>query len=192
MDNIFFTFIKPYLSFIDNGHFFRKPFNWLYALIAILNLLFPFYILFQVFGNDIFSFLPTKFVITFIIVWIIIAFAAWISFQLWWDRKEKVMKTSSEGDDFVSTPVFSHLIQTLGEWIGTWIGVVGFAISLILTIALGNEGDFLSKSIGLGFVGTGFISAILMPVYGFLIIVFSRFLAEQARALVKIANNTSK
>jgi hypothetical protein len=38
----------------------------------------------------------------------------------------------------------------------------------------------------------GFLSIILMPIYGFLIIVATRFLAEQFRALVSIANNTKK
>jgi hypothetical protein len=39
---------------------------------------------------------------------------------------------------------------------------------------------------------TGFLFIILMPIYGFLIIVATRFLAEQFRALSSIANNTRK
>ena len=191
MDNKFFTFINPYLSFIDNGHLYRKPFSWLYVLLAIINLLMPIYVFFQAVDNQIFA-APAKFVIVFLLVWIIIALAGWISFQLWWDRKSKVINISSVGDEFVSTPVFSHLIQTTGEWLGTWVAIVGFSVALLTTLILGDEGDYLSRLLGLGFMKTGFLFIVLMPIYGFLIIVVTRFLAEQFRALSSIANNTRK
>ena len=191
MDNKFFTFIKPYLSFIDNGHLYRKPFSWLYVILAVINLILPIYVFYQAIKNQVFD-SPAKYVIVFLLVWIIIAFASWISFQLWWDRKSKVINTSIESDEFVATPVFSHFIQTLGEWIGTWIGIVGFGIALLTTIILGKEGNSLSEQLGFGFMEVGFLSIILMPIYGFLIIVATRFLAEQFRALVSIANNTKK
>ena len=38
MDNKFFTFIKPYLSYIDSGQFFRQPFSWLYMVMAIITM----------------------------------------------------------------------------------------------------------------------------------------------------------
>lgn len=191
MDNKFFTFIKPYLSFIDNGDLYRKPFSWLYALLAIINLIVPIYVFYQAVDNDIFD-APGKFVIVFLLVWVIIAFSGWLSFQLWWDRKSKVISTSNVGDEFVATPVFSHLIQTIGEWLGTWIGIVGFSVALLTTLILGDEGSYLSGQLGLGFMETGFLFIILMPVYGFLIILTTRFLAEQFRALSSIANNTRK
>ena len=191
MDNKFFTFIKPYLSFIDNGDLYRKPFSWLYALLAIINLIVPIYVFYQAVDNHIFD-APAKFVIVFLLVWVIIAFAGWLSFQLWWDRKSKVISTSNVGDEFMATPVFSHLIQTIGEWLGTWIGIVGFSFALLTTLILGDEGYYLSRQLGLGFMKTGFLFIILMPVYGFLIIVATRFLAEQFRALSSIANNTRK
>ena len=191
MDNKFFTFIKPYLSYIDNGHLYRKPFSWLYTLLAIINLIVPIYIFYKAVDNNIFD-APFKFGLVFILVWLIIVFASWVSFQLWWDRKSKVITSSSEGDEFVATPVFAHFIQTLGEWFGTWIGVVGFGLALLATLVLGEEGSFFAEGVGLGFIETGFAAIILMPVYGFLIIVVTRFLAEQFRALSSIANNTKK
>ena len=191
MDNKFLTFIKPYLSFIDNGHLFRKPFSWLYAILAIINLILPLYVFYMTVDNRIFD-SPAKFVIVFLLVWIIIAFASWVSFQLWWDRKSKITNTSIEGDEFVATHVFSHLIQTIGEWLGSWIGIVGFGTALLTTIILGDEGYYLLRSIGAGFLKTGWLSIVLMPIYGFLIIVATRFLAEQFRALASIANNTKK
>jgi hypothetical protein len=195
MDNKFLTFIKPYLSYIDNGHLYRKPFSWLYALLAIINLVLPIYIFYQAVDKSVFDtqFTQAKYIIVFLLEWIIIAFASWISFQLWWDRKSKVISTSSEGDEFVATPVFSHLIQTIGEWLGTWIGIVGFSVALLTTIILGDNGSYISDLIGIPFLETtGFLFVILMPIYGFLIIVATRFLAEQFRALSSIANNTRK
>lgn len=191
MDNKFFSFIKPYLSFIDNGHLYRRPFSWLYVILAIINLLAPFYVFYQAAKNNIFD-AQGKVIIVFLLVWLIIVFAGWVSFQLWWDRKSNLISTSLEGDEFVATPVFSHLIQTLGEWLGTWIGIVGFSVALLSTIFLGDEGYNLIRQLGLGFIKTGFLFIILMPIYGFLIIVAARFLAEQFRALASIANNTSK
>lgn len=192
MDNKFFTFIKPYLSFIDKGDFFRKPFSWLYIAFAVLNLILPFYILYTAIDNNIFDTPAAKFIIVFILVWIVIAFASWVCFQLWWDRKNKVTETSVENSEFVATPVFAHFIQTFGEWIGTWIGIVGFFVALLATIILGSDAVYLNAAIGVPFIQSGIASIILMPIYGFLIVVGSRFLAEMCRALASIANNTKK
>ncbi len=191
MDNKFFTFIKPYLSFIDNGHLYRKPFSWLYALFAVINLILPIYVFYRAADYNIFA-SPAKFIIVFLLIWVIIAFASWVSFQLWWDRKTKITTTSVEGDEFVATPVFSHLIQTIGEWLGTWIGIVGFSVGLLATLILGDDANYLFDQIGVSFLKTGFLFVILMPISGFLIIVSTRFLAEQFRALSSIANNTKK
>jgi len=191
MDNKFLTFIKPYLLFIDNGNLYRKPFSWLYAIMAIVNLILPLFVFYMAADNRIFS-SSAKFIIVFLLVWIIIAFASWVSFQLWWDRKSKITDTSTESDEFVATPVFSHLIQTIGEWLGTWIGIVGFGATLLTTIILGDSGYYFSNLIGFSFIKTGWLFVVLMPIYGFLIIVVSRFLAEQFRALASIANNTRK
>jgi len=191
MENKFLTFIKPYLSYIDNGHFFRKPFSWLYSILAVINLLFPLVVIYKASDNRIFD-SQGKFIAVFLLVWIVVAFAGWISFQLWWDRKAKISTSSAAGDEFIATPVFSHFIQTLGEWIGTYIGLVGFCFALFTTLFLGGEGYYMSGSIGIPFMESGWVSVIVMPVTGFLIIVISRFLAEQIKALSSIANNTRK
>ena len=191
MDSKFFTFIKPYLTFIDNGNFYRKPFKWLYTAIAILNLIWPLYVLFSAIDNHVFRG-PTKSIVVFLILWLIIAFAGWISFQLWWDRRSKIKHTSAEGDDFVATPVFTHFVRTLGEWLGTWIGIVGFATALLTTIVLGDDGYYLARNIGYGYLESGWLYIIIMPIYGFLIVVVTRFVAEQFTAFSAIANNTKK
>ena len=191
MENPFFNFSKPYLNYIDKGEFFRTPFNWLYKLLAIGNAFLPFYVMYLAIDNNIFD-SPAKYIITFLLIWIVITFASWISFQLFWDRSTKVNETSKVGDEFVATPVFSHLIQTTGEWMGTWIAIVGTFVALVTTVFLGEEGRYLTRSMGVPFLKTGFAFIILMAVYGFLIVVFSRFIAEQFRALSSIANNTKK
>ena len=190
MENKLLTFIRPYLSFIDNGHFFRKPFRWLYTLLAIVNLLIPIYVFYQA-SNRIFD-SSAKFVIVFLFLWVIVAFAGWVGFQLWWDRKSKIDMSSTAGDEFIATPALSQFIQTLGEWIGTWIGLVGFGFALLTTIILGDEGYYLGGSLGIPYLNTGWMAILTMPIVGFLIIVFSRFLAEQIKALSAIANNTKK
>ncbi|MGI9546958.1 MAG: hypothetical protein ACR2MM_06970, partial [Flavobacteriaceae bacterium] len=98
-----FTFIKPYLSYIDSGRLFRKPFGWLYTLLAMLNVLVPIDVLYRAFDNQIFD-APAKFVIAFLLVWVVITFACWVCFQLLWDRREKVLSTTPGGEEFIATP----------------------------------------------------------------------------------------
>ena len=190
-NNIFFNFIAPYLSTIDDGTFFRQPMKWLYTFIAFINIVIPLYILYLAIENRIFQ-APGKFIIVFILVLITIAFTCWIGFQIWWDRKDKVDITSSSKDDFVAIPVFSHFVQTLGEWAGTWVAIVGFVFSLLATMILGQEGAYLSQGLGLWFINISATSIILMPIYGFLIVIGARVFAEALRAIVSIANNTKK
>ena len=191
MENKFFTFIRPYLSFIDNGHFFRKPFSWLYTILAIVNLLIPIYVFYQASDYRIFD-SPAKYVIVFLLLWVIVAFAGWVGFQLWWDRKSKIDMSTAASDEFIATPALSHFIQTFGECIGTWIGLVGFGFALLTTFILGDEGYYLGRGLGIPFLETGWMAILRMPIIGFIIIVFSRFLAEQIKALSAIANNTKK
>ncbi len=192
MENKFFTFIKPALAYLDSGDFFRQPFGWLYLIMAVINLLIPFALLFGAIDNNFFKFADGQAIVVFFLIWLVIVFVSWLSFQLWWDRKIKVVNTSGEGAEFVATPVFSHLIQTFGEWMGLWIGIVGFSFALIATIALGGEAGYLANQLGIPFLETGVIAIILMPIYGFLIVVFFRFLAEIFRALTSLANTAKK
>lgn len=190
-DSKLFDFIAPFLAFIDSGEMFRKPFRWLYLFIAAINVLFPFYLLYFAVKNNLHQ-APGKYIFALAALWIVIAFVGWISFQIWWSRSEKVVNIASPGDDFVATPVFSHFIQTFGEWAGTWVGVVGFISAIITVTMLGDEAQMVSQMPGSGFLGAGVSAIFLMPLYGFLILVFSRFVAEQCRAIAAIANNTKK
>lgn len=60
MNNKLFTFLDPLLGYIDNGRFFREPFRWLYVIFAVLNLLFPIFILAKVIEMDFFKYAEGK------------------------------------------------------------------------------------------------------------------------------------
>ncbi|HIW66428.1 MAG TPA: hypothetical protein H9879_09395 [Candidatus Alistipes intestinipullorum] len=192
MENKFFTFLNPVLELIDNGSFFRKPFRWLYMVLAALNLLVPIAILVAAVDNRLFS-AGGKFVVAFIIIFLIICGLSWFGFQIWWNRREKVNISSQNGDEFVAIPVFSHFLQTCGEWLGMYVGVGGFSLSLIAAIFLGSDSQMMGHALGMGSLfGGSILSCLLFPIYGFLIVVVARVLAELYRALASIANNTRK
>src|SRR5690625_1105328 len=94
MNSIFFNFINPYLSFIDSGKIYRQPFSLLYAVLAALNILFPLYVFYLAVDNSIFD-AGAKFIIVFLLSWLIIAFAGWVGFQIWWDRKSNEIGRAS-------------------------------------------------------------------------------------------------
>ncbi len=91
-DNKFFSFFEPVLKYIDTGKFFREPFRWLYAILAILNLLTPIVLLVMAINNDLFRYGGGRMIAAFILVWLVIAFVSWLGFQIWWNRREKYMQ----------------------------------------------------------------------------------------------------
>lgn len=190
MENKFFTFLDPALEQIDNGSFFRKPFRWLYTFLAALNLLLPLGILIAAIDNRLFN-AGGRFVVAFIVLFLIICCLSWFGFQIWWNRRSKVNSSSAEGDEFVAIPVFSHFLQTCGEWLGMYVGVGGFVLSLAAALLLGDNSRMVGQAIGMGnLVGGSVWSSLLFPVYGFLIVVIARVFAELYRALASIANKT--
>lgn len=57
MNNKLFAFFETVWSYIDTGKFYREPFRWLYAVIAVLNLLFPLYIIFLTIDTGLFKYM---------------------------------------------------------------------------------------------------------------------------------------
>jgi hypothetical protein len=188
MKNKFFTFIEPALGYIDNGHFFRQPFRWLYAIIAVLNLLVPIFLLIGAIDSKLLKFAGGGEIVMFILAWLVMCGVAWFSFQLWWDRKEKVYHSATEKDDFVAIPVFSHLVQTAGECAGLYVGIGGALLSLLGAIFASGQLNSLIPGMG----NYGLLGIIICPIIGFLIVVITRVIAEMYRALASIANNTKK
>ncbi len=192
MENKFFTFFNSFFAYIDQGKLFRKPFSWLYCIFAIANLLMPIGVLVKLINSGLFQYLGGKEIVGIVLIWFVLAFAGWFGFQLWWNRMPKASSLTADSDDFVATPVVSHFIQTTGEWLGCFIGGLGCIGSLLATIFIGAEASSLGRAMGLSFLNFTAMGIILMPIYGFLIIVFFRYIAELARALASIANNTKK
>lgn len=174
----FFSFFAPYIGVIDSGKLFRRPFAWLYIIFGVICALIPLYLIYSALNSGGIKFEG-------ILIILVHLFVGWFGLQFWFNRSCKVAELTSEDAEFVSTPVFSHLIQSLGEWLGTYVAVVGFFTALIQMISSGKFAE-------LGNFGHGWIGLAVATVGGFLIIVISRFIAEMFRALTSIANNTAK
>jgi hypothetical protein len=181
----FFVFSKPYLDLISKG----KIFGLVYIVMAFINLIIPFAVIFTTVDSGIFSWAPpANIIFAIILVWLVVMFASWIGFQIWWNRRVNVVNISSS--EFVATTSFSEILQTLGEWLGTLLGILGAGVGLIALIFLGEEANYLFRLIGLSFMSYGAAVIIIGPVVGFFIIVLFRFLAEQLRLFATLVNNT--
>lgn len=184
MDKLF-SFFEPVWKYIDNGSFFREPFRWLYMLLACLNLLFPLYIIYQIIDNRLLRNAPGGIIFAAILV-ILVMLALGVMFFVFWIKRQERIKELYENDtDFVAIPMVAHLVQSVGEWLGLYVGIFGFFVALMLTIF------GLSEMPGFPFEG-GVSMIISYPIIGFLIVVFCRLLAELYRAVATIANNTKR
>ncbi|MDR2359610.1 MAG: hypothetical protein LBD87_07440 [Prevotellaceae bacterium] len=192
--NKFLTFFNPVFAYIDTGKIFRKPFGWLYGLIALFNALLPFIILYWMIDYNLFTYLDGGQIFGLVLLWLVIVAAAWFSVLLWWNRMAKVTKLTADTDDFVVTPAFAHLLQTFGEWLGCYVAIVGALSALLTWIFIdATVVELLFSQMGLGGVfSRGITGIIIAPIYGFLILIVFRFAAEISRALASIANNTKK
>jgi len=182
--NPFFIFSKPYLNFIGEG----KIFGFVYFILAAVNLVIPFAVIYMTIDSGIFRYLGAKYIFAIILSWLIIAFASWIGFQVWWNRRTRIMNSSST--EFIATTSFSEIFQTFGEWLGTMFGIIGAGVGLISLIFLGNEANSLFGFIGLDFMSFGPMVIFIGPIIGFFIIIVFRFLAEQLRLYATLVNNT--
>jgi len=180
-----FNFSKPYLDFIGK----EKIFSIVYYVMAGLNVLIPIGIIIGAISGHIFS-AGGKMVIAFLLSWVVVAFACLIGFQLWWERRKKLETLAA--CEFVATQSFSEIAQTFGEWLGTFVGIIGAGVGLIATVILGNESSYIFSMIGMEFLSMGAVVILMGPIMGFFIIVISRFLAEQLRIFAALANNTKE
>jgi hypothetical protein len=183
--NPFFVFSRPYLDLISKG----KIFSLVYIVMAVLNLIIPFAVIYTTINSGVFRYgPPAKYIFAIILVWLVVMFASWIGFQIWWNRRANIVNISSS--EFVATASFSEILQTLGEWLGTMLGILGVGVGLIALIFLGEEANYLFRLIGLSFMSYGAAVIIIGPVIGFFIIVLFRFIAEQLRLFATLVNNT--
>ena len=185
-NNPFFVFSKPYLDFIGKG----KLFCFIYLVLAIINLIIPFAIIYQTIDSGVFRYVGAKYIFAIILSWLVIAFASWIGFQIWWNRRIKSNTVAS--NEYIATTSFSEMLQTFGEWLGTFTGIIGAGVGLIALIFLGDEANSLFRLIGLNFINFGAMAIIIGPIMGFFIIILFRFMAEQLRLFASLVNNTQE
>ncbi|WP_272961108.1 DUF4282 domain-containing protein [Barnesiella viscericola] len=97
-----------------------------------------------------------------------------------------------EDNEFVAIPMVSHFIQTVGEWLGFYIGLFGCVASLLFLLFGGSE--MMNQLGGASLLpwGTGVVMIIMYPIIGFLIVVSGRLLAELYRAMASIANSAKR
>jgi hypothetical protein len=198
-DNKFFSFITPYLQYIDNGIFFKNPIISVYAVFAFLFLLIPFSILIKsgVFNNN---YLTGKDFFALILMWLFITFNSWVCFQLLWNRRKELKENINASDDYKATPIIAHLVKTLGEVIGTTTVIIGVGMSLILAIFYSGYSGVISSIVrdvpffNRDFFGNDlqFLNIFIFPIFGYIIIIFFKFLSETISVLPSIANNTKK
>ena len=184
----FFRFAEGFINTMGNNDFFKKPLRWLYILFAVLNILVPVYMLFKLISNDMLN----RFGIGGVMIWLVLAFAGWMGFQLWWNRKDKLDAYYQKGDDFFAIPLFSHYIQTMGEWLGITIAILGAGASLATWIFFSGERGRFDMDFPLPMQQFGIAGIIISPIVGFIIVLAARVVAELYRAFAAIANNTAQ
>ena len=182
-DNLFFSWAKPYFDFIGKG----KIYSLIYVIMALFSLLLPLIVIFVVILTGFLQNSGTGVVVAFMLSLFVITFASWIGFQLWWSRKNAIKRFESA--DFIATPVLSEIMQTMGEWLGTLAGIIGLGVGIIVTI-LFWIGPVYIGGFNVSIFNFGPILIVGGPIVGFIIIVITRFVAEQIRIWSAIANNT--
>ena len=183
-DNPFFNFAKPYFDFIEKG----RVYILVYIVMALLSLMLPLVIIFIVIKLGFLQYADTKVVVAFMLSLLVIAFASWIGFQLWWNRKSGLDKFESA--DFIATPVISEILQTLGEWLGTLTCIIGAGVGIIITVLLWDVSEYSVANLGFGAINIGPLMLVGGPILGFFEIITFRFIAEQLRIFSALANNT--
>ncbi len=191
----FSSFISPFLNNIDNGSFFLQPLRWLYYCLAVLNFLIP--TAFIITAVSFSYILPGSFfnILGYAVLFLLVCFISWVGFQIWWNRVDTIRMISSEGDENFATVAFSHLIQTSGEWLGVTVALYGFFSGLVILVGklMNLEiGDLMPIDSRLISGPLGYFIFLLAPISGFLVVILTRFFAEQIRALASVANHTRK
>ena len=179
--------VKLALAYIDSGDFFRTPVKWLYALIAVLNVLFPLYMFYKLFQN--FNNITAWQGIVFLLSCVVLLAGGFVIALLWWLRKGQLSSMVAAGDDFPVTPIMTHLIRTAGEACGFFVGVVLFVIALIVWFLAGSD---TREFINIFLPVNGFVFLFLLPIFGFIIVLAARFNSEVLYALAATASNTKK
>lgn len=140
-----------------------------------------------------------KAIVALLLFSVLAIFIGLINFQIFWDRKSKIILTSKNNDEFTAIPVIAHYIQTLGESIGTYVGIMGtftILIAIVFKVCFGTYGLDRLFITGLENLSNNLSAGILylfLPIIaGFITVVLFRVISEGIKAIVVIANNTKK
>jgi hypothetical protein len=194
--NFFLHFSKPYSDAIDNGTFFQKPISWLYTLIGSFFLLMPLVIAAAAIDDNFSSYSlfyqlknnGNPIVISF---WAIFSLVCLIFFQIWINRKNKLLKLDgSKG--FLATTIMANIISTTGECYGVAVGILGFFASLFSLFI--DEMGYLTSQFSefIPFGEIGLVGLILFPILGYTMVISFRFFSELIMGVAQIARNTAK
>ena len=185
-ENRFFNWAKPYFDFIGKG----KIYSLVYVIMALFCLLFPMFVIFMVIRDGYLYNAGTGLIVAFMFSLLVVAFASWVGFQLWWNRKTAIKRF--ENADFIAIPVVSDIVQTSGECIGTFLGIVGVGVGIIMTIYFWGSGytDYAFYGLVPKIKNIGPVMIIGGPIAGFIILIIHRLFAEFIRIMSVIANNT--
>ena len=186
MNRGFFDLLKPLTDYIDSGNFFRKPFQWLYYTIGVLCAILPLYVLYLLLESRIFKYADGGDIFAIILIFFLFTAVCVMGFLLWFSRAKKLPELLPEGSKFVAVPGVANFIQTSGEFFGLLIGVFGFIGGILCSVfglGLGRDIPILATSIPMSF---------LSLLYGYLIIIFTRYISELILSIADIANNVEK
>jgi predicted PurR-regulated permease PerM len=184
----FFTFSKPFTDAIDDGDLFTKVTKILYQVIGGLFLAIPLYVAYEGIDNNIFD-APFKFVILALIFFSAFTASCWISFQIFFNRKDQ-LDALDNTKGYLSSSIVSNFTRTFGECVAVFFAIVGLTTSIV-GIVIDGSGNLL-EAIGISGTGTAIVDIIFFPLMAFFILVFSRFVSEAIIALADIARNTKR
>lgn len=194
--NPFASFISPVLQNIDKGNFLLKPMQWLFSVLAVGLLLSPLGTIAELSVQNVFD---NASMFAFIIA-IFCLFMGWIGFQIWWNRKIHLAKNIQAENEYKAIPLLSYFLQTMGEWYGAYIAIMGVGTTLATVFLTKSSSFFVGYKLSAFYLVlpddidySNFIEGILLSLIGgFLIVIIFRYAAEFIRAIASIANNTKK
>ena len=184
----FFTYSKPFTDAIDDGSLFTKVSKLLYQVIGGLFLAIPLYAAYKGIDGKIFD-APFKFVILALVFFAAFSASCWISFQIFFNRKDQ-LDALDNTRGYLASSIVSNFTRTMGECVAVFWGIVGTTVSILGLLIDGGNG--LLAGAGIEGMGGGIVDVIFFPLCAFFILVFSRFVSEAIIALADIARNTKR
>jgi len=185
--------IENYLNWSNDSKKFIKIFQILFYYIPAI--LIPLGVLITIIGKltDGGEYYPII-LLLFGIIWALVF--GYFSFNILW-RRAKDLLSEVDSNKYFVIPALAHYIRTYGEVIGAFcftspIFLLGGQISYFVGNGGGLEYLFSNIPILENLGGGPIIAMIILPLYGYFVVLFAKLISESLTALVDIANNTRK